>query len=84
MPLRFITRKQGRRALSTVFKVIPTLLAAGLAGWMCLFRPEADVSAWLLFGGITIGACADAALEYRFKLGGALFFTAHCLFVAAM
>ena len=84
MPLRFVTRKQGHKALSTVCKVIPTLLAASLAGWACLFGPAADWTAWLLFGGIAIGACADAALEIRFQVGGALFFIAHCLFVAAM
>ena len=84
MPLRFMLKARGNKNASTVFKVIPTLIAATVAGVACMSRPGMDATGWLLFLGVVIGACADVALEYRFKLGGTLFFAAHCLFVAAL
>lgn len=84
MPLRFYTRRRKRKNLSTVFKIIPTLMAAGLAGWACVAHSDTDPAAWLFFAGVLIGAGADATLEYRFTLGGTLFFIAHCLFIVAL
>jgi uncharacterized membrane protein YhhN len=82
MPLRSRAKHEGKRALSTVWKVIPTLMAAGVALYACL-TGLADTAAWLMCAGICLGAVADAVLEYRFKLGGFLFFSAHCLYIAA-
>ena len=73
MPLRSRAKHEGKRALSTVWKVIPTLMAAGVALYSCL-TGLADTAAWLMCAGICLGAVADAVLEYRFKLGGFLFF----------
>lgn len=84
MPLRFYTRRKGNKNLSTVFKIIPTLLAASFAGWACLTHINTDTTSWLLFVGVLIGTCADAALEYLLQLGGLLFFVAHCLFIVAL
>ena len=82
IPLRDREKRRGKRALATVIKVIPTLMAALTALYACLMWP-ADTAAWLMCAGIGLGALADAVLEYRFKLGGFLFFSAHCLYIAA-
>ena len=82
MPLRNREKHRGKRALATVLKVIPTLMAAWMALYTCLTYPV-DTAAWLMCAGIGLGAVADAMLAYQFKLGGLLFFLAHCLYIAA-
>jgi len=84
MPLRFYTRARGLKRLSTVCKIIPTTMAACLAGYACFAFPAADTASWLLLLGVCVGASADAAINYRLELGGVLFFLAHCLYIAAL
>jgi len=83
IPLRLFTKSKGRRGLSTACKVIPTLMAAGLAGRACMAHANAGAAPWLVFAGLLLGAAADAALEIRFTVGGTLFFLAHGLYTAA-
>ncbi|HNW87543.1 MAG TPA: lysoplasmalogenase family protein [Candidatus Limiplasma sp.] len=84
MPLRFHTRARGYKRLSAACKIVPTCMAACLAGWACFAQPNADGASYLLWLGVCVGALADVAIDFRLEWGGVLFFAAHCLYVAAL
>ena len=82
MPLKFRFARQGRRKLSILFKTLSTLLCAGLAA-CAAFSSGADDTSRLLLIGLLVCAAADAMLEIRFEVGGALFFFGHVIYVLA-
>lgn len=83
IPLRLAAKNRGMRGLSTVCKMVPTLAAAGVAGWACASGADAGAYARLIFAGVALGAAADAVIDYRLAAGGCLFFLAHGLYAAA-
>lgn len=84
MPLCFRMKKTENRIAEWIFKVIPTLMAAGFAGYACFALGQRSAYAELIFAGLCVCALADWVLEVRFEVGGALFFAGHVLYVLAL
>lgn len=84
MPLHYRYKKNGRKAISLVFKAIPTCFAAAFAGYAVFSGKGADAYAALIFAGLCVCALADVLLDVRMEAGGALFFCGHVLYVAAL
>lgn len=84
MPLRYRYLNRGNQALTLLYKAIPTLMAAGFAGFAVYRNPAPEAYADLVLIGLLICAGADVLLEIRFEIGGFLFFSGHVLYVLAL
>ncbi len=82
MPVHFWAKARGKKPLSLLFKGIPTLLCAALAG--LAFLGNADLYAKWIFAGLCVCTLADILLDIRFEVGGTLFFLGHVLYVVAL
>lgn len=85
MPLYFRLKRKGPKAVALVCKGLGTLSAAALAAYGLCFLPAAGgwpYARWVL-AGLVVCAAADVLLEIKLKIGGALFFGGHVLYVAA-
>lgn len=84
MPIHFKYKYKEKRTLSLIAKVIPTLSAAGFAGYACFAMGQHTPYAELMFAGLCVCALADWMLAVRFEVGGALFFVGHICYVLAL
>ena len=75
-------KNHGKKPLGLVFKVIPTLLAAGLAFYALLQNGESEYIRLMLIG-LLLGAAADVLLNLVFVLGGVFFFAGHVFYILA-
>ncbi len=82
MPLRFGRFYHGPKRYDLGLKVIPTLMAAGLAAWAA-FGQANDRYALFLFAGLCACAAADVVLGICFAAGGVLFFLGHLCYMTA-
>lgn len=84
MPFRFCLPSSASRTLDLTVKIIPTTMAAlfGLAAF--LRSGGADRYALLIFVGLCVCVAADYLLGVKFIAGGALFFTGHMFYLAAL
>ena len=84
MPARFRAMAKGYRKTSLALKALPTALAAAFAAAGCFGAEARDLYGLLVFAGLCVCTLADIALDVRFEVGGALFFTGHAVYVAAL
>lgn len=84
MPARFRAMAKGYRKTSLALKALPTALAAAFAAAGCFAADGDDLYGLMIFIGLCICTLADIALDVRFEVGGALFFTGHAVYVAAL
>ena len=84
MPARFRAMAKGYRKTSLALKALPTALAAAFAAAGCFAAGGDDLYGLMIFIGLCVCTLADIALDVRFEVGGALFFTGHAVYVAAL
>ena len=84
MPARFRAMAKGYRKASLVLKALPTALAAAFAAAGYFSAEVRDLYGLMIFIGLCVCTLADVALDVRFEVGGALFFTGHVVYVAAL
>lgn len=83
MPLHFWCERTGHPVWALVTKAAGTLTAASFAVWACFFGGRVSPYTVLMLAGLGVCTAADVWLDIRFKVGGALFFMGHVLYVAA-
>ena len=84
MPARFRAMAKGYRKASLALKALPTALAAAFAAAGYFSAEVRDLYGLMIFIGLCVCTLADVALDVRFEVGGALFFTGHAVYVAAL
>lgn len=84
MPARFRAMAKGYRKASLALKALPTALAAAFAAAGYFSAEVRDLYGLMIFIGLCVCTLADVALDVRFEVGGALFFTGHVVYVAAL
>ena len=84
MPLYFTNEGVLSQAAVLTIKIIPTSAAALFALTAFLKSGGADRYALLIFLGLVVCAAADYLLGVKFIVGGALFFTGHMFYLAAL
>ena len=82
MPARFRAMAKGYRKASLALKALPTALAAAFAAAGYFSAEVRDLYGLMIFIGLCVCTLADVALDVRFEVGGALFFTGHAVYVA--
>ncbi|MBQ7866797.1 MAG: hypothetical protein IJ354_01425 [Clostridia bacterium] len=81
----YVNRTPGvAQAAYLTAKVLPTAMAALFGCVAFILSGGTDRYALLIFLGLAVCAAADVLLDVKFVVGGALFFTGHLLYMAAL